>query len=215
MVQIAVVNQSSLVSDDEIAAIVPALQRQVSEHFSPLWGIDAGISTVQQNAADWLCFILDDADQANALGYHDITAAGQPIIKIFARDSAAAGVPLSSVISHEILEELADPWIDGMVLADNGAGAGRLYATEVCDPVEADLYEIDGVQVSNFVSPLYFMQRPQADNPRFDWLGKLAAPFSMTPGGYLIYQDAGGLGGWQQQFADKRAEELAKLFGSR
>ena len=77
MVKIAVVNQSSLVSDDEIAAIVPALQRQVSEHFSPIWGIDAGISAVQQNGGDWLCFILDDADQANALGYHDMTAAGQ------------------------------------------------------------------------------------------------------------------------------------------
>jgi hypothetical protein len=88
------------------------------------------------------------------------------------------------VISHEVLEILGDPyitwWADG--------NDGRQYALEVCDPVEGDAYVIDGVSVSNFVGPRYFSAGPGP----YDWMRKLSAPFSMSPGGYLIVRSPGG-----------------------
>jgi hypothetical protein len=40
-VRIAVINRSSVVTDADATRVVAALQRQVREHFSPIWGIDA------------------------------------------------------------------------------------------------------------------------------------------------------------------------------
>ena len=35
-------------------------------------------------------------------------------------------------------------------------GKTRNYSFEVCDPVEAPTYDVDGVSVSNFVTPAWF-----------------------------------------------------------
>lgn len=213
MIRIAIINESASLADDLVASWVPALQNQVSQDFAPIWGADAKIvATKIPLTSDWECHILDDADQSGALGYHDLTAAGQPLIKVFVNDSNAAGVAISSVVSHEILEELADPFIDGLVLIDKGRGRGTLYATEVCDPVEGDAVTgQNGVALSNWVTPAYFMQSPPSGS-KFDFLGKLknGAP-AMTPGGYINYMPIRE-GNWNQSYADKRARELSKLF---
>src|SRR5277367_1455096 len=139
--RISVVNESTLVADAEVQAWVPALQIQVSRDFAPIWGIDALVQFVTPAAkaqpADWLMEALkpinwvlgvfDNADQAGALGYHDLTPAGMPIMKIFAKDTADAQVTLSSVASHELLETLADPWIESVTVS-GGPGLGTIYA---------------------------------------------------------------------------------------
>jgi hypothetical protein len=84
---------------------------------------------------------------------------------------------LSSVISHEVLEAIGDPYANWW--AD---GPDYEHALELADPVEGDSYDIGGVSVSNFVGPKWFRK---GDGP-YDWMGKLSAPFTMTPGGYMI-----------------------------
>jgi hypothetical protein len=65
--------------------------------------------------------------------------------------------------------------------------------------VEAPTYEVNGVSVSNFVTPSWF--DPQAPGgSQFDKLGKLSAPFSILPGGYVVYSADGKE---QQQFGDE------------
>lgn len=213
--RIAVVNESTLMSNAEVYHFVPALQHQVRRDFAPLWGCDATVVTMlpsQVQGFHWVLGVFDNADQANALGYHDLTPAGKPVMKVFVADSQSANVTVSSVASHELLETLADPWIESLTLADNGDGTGRIYMQEVCDPVEADSYSIWGVVVSNFVTPWWFGD-PLPPGAKYDFLGNLKAPFTMTPGGYFGYRDvtATGLGPWNQSFADQRSKVLSKL----
>ena len=76
--------------------------------------------------------------------------------------------------SHECLEMLADPYIDLSVFAMATDTTGTLYAYEICDAVEAEQYDVDGVPVSDFVTPAWF--EPAAAGP-FDHLGRTSAPF--------------------------------------
>jgi len=213
--RVAVVNESTIVPAAESYHFTKALQLQVRRDFAPVWGIDATIvatASADVAAYNWVLGIFDDSDQADALGYHDLTPQGKPVMKIFAKDSAAAGVSISSVASHELLETLADAFIESLNLQDNGDGTGVLYAQEVCDPVEADAYDIYGAEMSNFVTPWWFGD-PLPPGLSYDFLKKLTAPFTMTPGGYFSTRDITGKGlqPWTQTFADKRAIALAKL----
>src|SRR5260370_14436911 len=64
----------------------------------------------------------------------------------------------------------------------------RIYAYEVCDPCEADAngYQIDGVLVSDFVTPTWFQPTPQPGGP-FDFQEKIPKPLGLLPGGQLHY----------------------------
>jgi hypothetical protein len=71
-------------------------------------------------------------------------------------------------------------------------GPDGFYPVEVCDPVQNDSYEIDGVAVSNFVTKRYY--DPLAPKrSQFDWMRKLKAPFTMTEGGYQQIRKNGDL----------------------
>jgi hypothetical protein len=78
------------------------------------------------------------------------------------------------------IDPLANLW------AENG---GKLYAYEMSDPVEEDTFEVDGVPMSNFVHPSWFEPFKHPAGTKFDHLGKLKKPFSMTKGGYMIVMD--------------------------
>jgi hypothetical protein len=63
----------------------------------------------------------------------------------------------------------------------------------VCDAVQAETYKIDGVEVSNFVLPLYFAIGEQT-GARNDFLnraygGRTLKPFGVNPGGYVGFFD--------------------------
>ena len=70
-------------------------------------------------------------------------------------------------------------------------GQRQLWSREVCDPVQANTYQIVAggtrVAVSNFVLPAFF--NPWAPPP-YDHLGILTAPFSIASGGYAIVEHA-------------------------
>ncbi|HYM12851.1 MAG TPA: hypothetical protein VEU62_19085 [Bryobacterales bacterium] len=206
MIKIAVVNYSSQVSDAQVAVIIPALQGQVDSDFGPIWGVEAAVSAAgpdQVTPEQWVMGIFDNADQADALGYHSLTPAGQPLMKIFVTPALQNGDQVSMVMSHELLETLADPWIESLALRDNGDGTGRLYALEVCDAVEGDSYTgAGGVSLSNFITPWWFSGQPPA-GAKFDFLGNLSAAFTLSPGGYFNYMDVSLGAGWQQTFGEK------------
>jgi hypothetical protein len=218
MITIAIVNESTVVADADMPAVVAALQKQVEEHFWPAWGLDAELTFAPKSAARppgaWRLVILDDSDQADALGYHETTEAGLPLGKVFARTTMQDGGSWTVTASHELLEMLADPEINLSVFVQDGEATGKLYAYEVCDAVEEASYVIDGVQVSDFVLPSYFEPgipafagtgsgaRPAAP---FDFLKRLAKPLpALLPGGYLSVFQVGEGGGWTQ-ITDMRA----------
>jgi len=152
MKSIAIINESSVITDAQLAVMVAACQIQISRDFAPAWGVDAQLriagSRKQGQTAgkpeppqpgEWQLVILDTSDQAGALGYHDTTPEGLPMGKVFAKSDLEAGSIVSATLSHELLEMLADPDISRLVQVDDKTfGRVFVYALEVCDPCEDD-----------------------------------------------------------------------------
>ena len=217
---IAVLNQSTVATDSEVEIVAAHLQIQVSRDFAPIWGVDAIVhflpKTSKPSPSTWQLVILDDSDQAGALGYHDLTASGMPLAKIFARTTIDAGLSWSVTASHEIMEMLVDPDINLTAFVQTSDTAGTLYAYEVADACEDDSfgYDIGTLQptrVSDFVTPAWFEPQGTNTNPKFDFRGHVTAPFQILSGGYIGVFDVTGGTGWTQLTADKVTAREAGL----
>lgn len=204
MSQIAVTNASTVVSDADVKAILPALSLQVSRDLASVWsGVEADLVFVSTGAGipqgAWALCILDDTDQADALGYHDLTMGGQPISKIFAKTDSDYGEDWRVTASHELCEMLCDPEID-QVVTTIYEGKSATTIREVCDAVEGNTYSIDGVILSDFVTPNFF-DSAITSGVKYDFLGALSAPMTIAQGGYMSFKDAAG--NWTQVFGDR------------
>ena len=211
-IKVSIVNQSSVVSDKDAAAVVDALQIQVHRDFAPIWGIDADLVYIAKGqTADpktWCLLILDNSDVDGALGYHDLNKSGVPVGKIFAKTDLDNHLLWSVTASHELLEMLADPEINLTSFVQTTRNTGIMYAFEMCDAVEDDqyAYDINGVKVSDFILPSYF----QHDIPatKWDFCGHLKGGVpNMLSGGYLSKFVVGKTtSGWTQITAQKLSE---------
>jgi hypothetical protein len=192
---VAVTNASTCLTDAQVSAVLPALQRQVTLDFRAYWSVDCQLRFLTQGDqlpdGWWQISVTDNPDQAGALGYHELTSRGTPLGKVFAGLDLQSGASWTVTLSHELLEMLADPWINWCAQGEDG----RIYALEVCDAVEADSlgYEIDGVLVSDFITPCWF-EPTHAD--RVDFKRRIVKPLELASGGYVSVWDAGG--GWTQ-----------------
>lgn len=209
---IALVRQTRRVSPQEASAIAEAVSYQIAVDVAPAWGVIpfpvVAVDSLAQMTPDAIPLVLlDDADQAGALGYHAETPLGQPYGRVFVSPSLDAGAAVltgadavSVTVSHEALEILGDVrcnlWADGP--------DGCQVALELCDPVEGDAYEVltsggrtpvtgptvrQTVSVSNFILPEWF--DPRATGPR-DFLGQVTDAYGMSSGGYMIRRSATG-----------------------
>jgi hypothetical protein len=61
----------------------------------------------------------------------------------------------------------------------------------MCDAVEEDTFMVDGLEMSNFVYPTWFEPFEHPRGTKYDHLGLLTKPFSMTKGGYIILKHGG------------------------
>jgi hypothetical protein len=213
-IQISVINESTVLADADVVPVVAALQEQVSNDFLPVWGVDAELSIVpkssQPPAGSWWLVLLDDSDQANALGYHDLTSEGLPIGKVFAASDLKAGTSWTVTASHELLEMLGDPNINLTVFVQNSNTAGTLYAYEVCDACEDDSfgYTIDNILLSDFVYPAWFESFRTEGSTQFDRMNKIKTPFGLLSGGYIGVFNVSSGSGWQQHTAEKHPPNL-------
>lgn len=207
--EIAVLNRSTVATDEEVQTVTKAVERQVNEHYAPIWGVGAVLTFVPKASIQgWQgrsnIVVSDTSDEANALGYHDLTPEGLPLGKVFWKTTRLDGAIPSVAFSHETLEMLGDPYINLSAAVYLKTGGLRIYAYENCDPVESDAegYVIDGVTVSNFCTPFWFMPQMTGHKVKFDYLGHCTRPLELRKGGYLQYLDWNTGNGWQQQFAD-------------
>jgi hypothetical protein len=197
---IAFVNLATEPLGTDLGKLVSALDKQMERDFVPIWGYPAKLYATQKPKPDeWQVVFLDDADAANALGYHDITKNGQPVSKVFVKTTIAAGQKVSVTASHELLEMMIDP--GAQLWAQNANG--RFYAYEMCDAVEEEEYEIDGIAVSDFVHPAFFEPWHEPRSTQFDHLGKVAQPFQTLQRGYQIVSDGKSV----QEIFGSRAKE--------
>ena len=212
--QISVINESTVLADADVTPVVIALQQQVTNDFRPIWGTDAELKMIPQGTqpptGTWWLVILDDSDQAGALGYHDLTPDGMPIGKVFAGSDLKAGTSWSVTASHELLEMLADPNINLTVFVQNQDTTGTLYAYEVCDACEDDSlgYQINGILMSDFVYPAWFESFRTQGSTQFDRQNKIQNPLQLLPGGYIGVFSVSEGSGWQQQTAERNPTNL-------
>jgi hypothetical protein len=208
-IQISVINASTVLNDNDIRPVIQALQQQVSNDFQPAWGVDAEINFIPTGSAPptgtWWLTILDDSDQAGALGYHDLTPEGMPLGKVFAATDLKYGNSWSVTASHELLEMLADPNINLTVFVQNANTTGTLFAYEVCDACEADNlgYKIGNVLVSDFVYPAWFEDFRIQGSTQFDQGNHIQSPLELLPGGYIGVFNVSDGSGWTQLTAEK------------
>jgi hypothetical protein len=197
MPQIAVINESTVISDADVQNMLPAFNQQWNQDLLPVWGVDAAtFAFVPQNqtpaSGTWWVVFLDDSDQAGALAYHDLTDEGLPISKVFVKTIQADNASVSVGATHEICEMAVDPWLNSAYQDPQGV----FWAGEVCDPVEDDQYgyEIGGVLVTDFVTTNWFGHQHAQSN--IDLKGHASAPFQVLTGGYAQKFDPQA--GWQQ-----------------
>jgi hypothetical protein len=186
---VAVLNRSTVVHDDVAEKLVAVLQKQVSRDFATWWGIDARLRFVPTGDTTswkgaWNLLLLDTSDEANALGYHDLTPEGKALGKVFCKTTTAAGGQVPVTASHELLEMLLDPYVN---LTSFDTARGCFVAYEASDAVEDDAcgYLVDGVKVSDFVTPAFF-DPTAAGRPdvTFSFKRQVNAPFELAEGGY-------------------------------
>ena len=186
---VAIINASDTVKNRDAERVVRALQKQVDEHFAPAWGLPAELIFNEQPLLAMKIMIKDRAadEDDGFLGYHFVD--GLPVTVIFAKDDISERGEFSSTLSHELLEMISDPGVNLYSLGYYRDKAERRHKAfipyEVCDPVEANTYKIDGVPVANFVLPEWFEPEHQDGVMQMDYLGVLDSPFKLAPGGYI------------------------------
>ncbi len=214
MIRIAVVNRSTVIANAAVAAFVPALQTQISRDFAPSW-FDAALRfTDKPDPEEWQLAILDDSDQAGALGYHDVTASFQPLGKVFAKTVKQYGDNWEVTASHEALEMLGDPRINLLAQVEDGPHSATFYAYENCDACEDDhfAYAIDGHMVSDFVLPAWF--EPGNNAGPFDFQRRITKPLQLLKGGYIGAFES-SRGHWTMETAERDNAKAIGQPGSR
>jgi hypothetical protein len=203
-VRVACVNKATVPLGVDFDKLTAALQACYDRFFLPVWGYPVTLYNTSKPAkGDWQFYYLDTADQAGALGYHDLTKDGQPISKIFVKTTIDDNQLVSVTACHELFEMAIDPLAN--LWAENSDG--KEYAYEMSDPVEEDTFLVNGIAMSNFVHPSWFEPFKHPKGTKFDHLGKLSKPFSMTKGGYMIVKQNGKV---KEVFGSKaKAERFA------
>jgi hypothetical protein len=185
MPDIAVLNESTLITDAAVETMLAAFDQQWNNDLGPIWGVDdASFTFVPRRAmpatGTWWLVFLDNSDQAGALAYHDLTNEGLPISKVFVKTLMDDNASLSVGATHELCEMAVDPWLNSAYQDPQGV----FWAGEVCDPVENDSYGylIGDVPVTDFITPNWFAH--QHANGPIDFKGHTRAAFEVLAGGY-------------------------------
>jgi len=237
--QISICNFTSK-SDEEVQKAIRAINGQIEEDFAPYWGFGACLRLDGRSSAnlkkpkdelpglkqspqdlrgDAILYLWDSiADVANALGYHDMNNRGLPFGFVFTQLSEQLGESWTVTLSHEALELIGDANVNLLAAGPHPQHPDKLvfHWYEMCDAVQDEHYEIDGVPVSNFVLPLYFTVGDET-GARNDFLnrahsGKTLTSFGINPGGYIGFFDA-ATGQSGTVTADKRGQDRLRIKG--
>jgi len=227
--EIAIYNFSNK-TDNEVQSAVRSVNRQVLEDFAPVWGA-AYVCSVKSSAftgqpdeaianepvtADAAIYIVDQSHLEGAAGYHFINGREVPYGFVFTEANQ-----WTVTLSHEVLELIIDPLASAFVPGPDprpGRTGTVLHTYEVCDAVERTIYFIDGVAVSNFVTPQYFVEG-NAPGTRNDFLGTPVKSFECLPGchvaffdldagGFVVHQPSGTLSDILNALPKQRAAKL-------
>jgi|694.fasta_scaffold00564_25 hypothetical protein len=235
---VAVLNQSTVVSDADGQAMVTALNTLMPQ-FCRDWVLPTTtivyVGRGRTSTLPLKVYIRDMSYLEGALGYHDQTS-NVPYGVVFAKTILQYGVVLHSTtrptvaqtLSHEVFELLVD--INANLWASRADGS--LYAYEVSDPVQSNAVVVrvqtgmtparvgipirpptpifTTVTLSDWVLPRWFDD--QETGGKFNHMNTIRKPFTLDRGGYAIVNNTGNVSLIFEQSvsAEKRARMLSK-----
>jgi hypothetical protein len=173
-------------STARLARVARALQTQVVRDFDMVWGGRASVAVATGEALPagaWTIAITGDT-------------AVEPGIRLdrcgIPHATVRAGAGWTSAASRALLEMIANPdgarFIEGRDVTPRSPVRSVRYLVEVCGPCRSYQYEIDGVQVSDFVTPDFY-RGSAAPGTAFDFLRRVRRPLAVPRGGCLSWQD--------------------------
>lgn len=228
---IGIVTMTRDVSIRGLLQATAAIQKQVTRDLAPIWGFQGNIDAFT-DLADV------PSDYHPVVIFHDVEELregiigsigeepGRRVIDAF-EEGFLGGVHLNSftrqpfalvsaddawtvTLSHEIIEMIVDPWGNHLIAARHPTDANRRvqYLIEVCDPCQAIWYPVNGVPVSDFITPRYYdpIGVPSA---RYSFTGALSEPRHVLSGGYVTFLDPADSTLYQQYATG----EPVRLFG--
>ena len=230
---IAIVSLTREVTTRSVLQVSAALQKQVTRDFVPIWGFPATVdafedlTSVPNDYHHVIIFsdprelidlleqqvgelpaqvLLDEFQRGSITGIHLNELTRQPFALVAASDAWTV------VLSHEVLELLADPSGNHLIAAAHPFDAERRvrYLIEVCDPCQALWYPVNGVPVSDFYTPRYF-DPVSVKGIRYSFTGSLQEPRQILEGGYLTFLDPLDSALYQVRFGDSQPVRVAGL----
>lgn len=188
------------IAPKDLAFMTAALNIQMREHYAPKWLEEPwpvkayrSVKTLPVGSF-WPIAILPSIDIPGAAGYHtfvDGLAYGRVRWDGFDTTTVTA--------SHEALELRGDPRCNRWV----SIGGGRAVALELCDPCEADTYDITVslfgetrvMKVSDFLLPSYFVRGAPRPYTYLDTIDTTAHELGLSRngGGYLLLRESNGV----------------------
>lgn len=179
----------------QVALWTEACRIQMEKHVAVAWQGFApppgvffyGTAAAIPNDQAAVVGVFADAFNPEAAGYH--AAVGDLVMG--AVDLSRSANP-SRTLSHECCEIFRNAYLDAWL---PGPVAGRLYAVELCDPVQRNDYRIAvdimgekaDVTVADFVTPAWF--EPAQISGLRSWCGSVAKAFDIAPGGYQVARE--------------------------
>lgn len=174
--------------------IANALTIQGFEHLYPTHGKSGSMEVMKSLKSGYIpVYVQYDIDSPSQEAYHWIYENGKPFVRVkFDKDFD----DLCRVISHEFLETIVNPNVDkfgqtsdfGML---NRSGSEYFEICDICQSKEFS-YRIDGVMVSNFVTPSYYNvnlgKTNVLQNVKYDFCGYVKQPGEILEGGYKSWK---------------------------
>lgn len=203
---VIVVNRSSI-KTAEMRFAVRAVASQARTDLAPLWDVAEPRIVLAESfpndpreafapqgiggrVAGPVVFVVDSDDSVD-LGAHRATSRGAPwgIVDIGESGRALPDSDWTVTLSHEVLEIIVNPYMNRFTVGPSSEDEPfTLYPVEACDPVDG-FYFVDGVEVSNFVTPAWFGGVGEGAFP-VDFLGQCKSAWDITHGGFAVYFDA-------------------------
>ena len=196
VIQVGLVDTTGALDAELVQSVAAALNIQVTRDLPQFWNVKATVMYLSNPhkipAGVWPVQLVKSLPPGEG-GFH-LDKHKQPYAKVIATPKSEGW---TIAASHEVLEMLVDPYgnrvhssvaikIDGKKIVD---GTGQFgYLVEACDPCEDDkfAYTINGVVVSDFITPHFYDPLPTAGT-RYSFTGALKAPRQILPGGYISW----------------------------
>jgi hypothetical protein len=206
LIQVGLVDITGKLNPQLVQSVAAALNVQVMRDLPQYWNVQATVMYLPNPkvipVGVWPVRLVAKLPPGEG-GVH-LDEHNQPYSLVIATpDSAEWTIDAS----HETLEMLVDPYGNRLQASrsiaptPNGTvdtDAQFNYLVEACDPCEDDAYaySIDGVAVSDFITP-HFYDPIAVPGTRYSFTGAIKAPRQLLPGGYISFINL-AINEWQQ-----------------